>query len=197
MWRVLIVGDDLARTAALQNELRDRGYGVVCARDGVSGARLVSDADVAILSLTEGASHDAVIERLRATGERHVPIVIVSPGHAEESREVHVERPLRAVLGMLEVDFEAYRARREGHEIPLSPREFDLLRYLVEHADRVVTRDELLEEVWGSSAVSLTRTVDVHIAKLRRKIGDSPSRPRYILTIPRSGYRFIAAAGHA
>lgn len=196
MWRVLIVGDDHARAAALRSELSDRGYGVVCARDGILGARLVSQVDVAVLSLSEGVSHDAVLERLIATSDGRVPIVIVSPCATSGAPAEAGARPLRAVLGMLEVDFETYRARRQGRDVALSPREFDLLRYLVEHADRVVSRDELLEAVWGASALSLTRTVDVHIAKLRRKIGDSPVRPRFILTIPRAGYRFIASPQH-
>ena len=91
----------------------------------------------------------------------------------------------------LELDFEAYRAKKGGDALDLSPREFELLRYLIERKGETVTRDKLLEDVWGYESYPSTRTVDTHIAKLRAKIGDSGSEPRYILTIHGMGYKFI------
>jgi two-component system alkaline phosphatase synthesis response regulator PhoP len=91
----------------------------------------------------------------------------------------------------LELDFEGYKARRGGELLELSPREFELLRYLIERKGETVTRDQLLEDVWGYESYPSTRTVDTHIAKLRAKIGDSGSEPRYILTIHGVGYKFI------
>ncbi len=91
----------------------------------------------------------------------------------------------------IELDFEAYRARKSGQPLDLSPREFELLRYLIERKGETVTRDQLLEDVWGYDSYPSTRTVDTHIAKLRAKIGDSGSEPRYILTIHGMGYKFI------
>ncbi|HLA78197.1 MAG TPA: response regulator transcription factor [Vicinamibacteria bacterium] len=91
----------------------------------------------------------------------------------------------------VELDFEAYRARKSGQPLDLSPREFELLRYLIERKGETVTRDQLLEDVWGYDNYPSTRTVDTHIAKLRAKIGDSGSEPRYILTIHGMGYKFI------
>jgi len=91
----------------------------------------------------------------------------------------------------LELDFEAYKARRAGEALDLSPREFELLRYLIERKGETVTRDQLLEDVWGYESYPSTRTVDTHIAKLRAKIGDSGSEPRYILTMHGVGYKFI------
>ena len=91
----------------------------------------------------------------------------------------------------LELDFEAYRAKRGGEPLDLSPREFELLRYLIERKGETVTRDKLLEDVWGYESYPSTRTVDTHIAKLRAKIGDSGSEPTWILTIHGVGYKFV------
>ena len=91
----------------------------------------------------------------------------------------------------LELDFETYRAKKGGEPLDLSPREFELLRYLIERKGETVSRDRLLEDVWGYESYPSTRTVDTHIAKLRAKIGDSGSEPRYILTIHGTGYKFV------
>ena len=91
----------------------------------------------------------------------------------------------------VELDFEAYRAKKAGEALELSPREFELLRYLIERKGETVTRDKLLEDVWGYESYPSTRTVDTHIAKLRAKIGDSGSEPTWILTIHGVGYKFV------
>jgi DNA-binding response OmpR family regulator len=93
----------------------------------------------------------------------------------------------------LELDFETYRARKAGEPLDMSPREFELLRYLIERKGETVSRDRLLEDVWGYESYPSTRTVDTHIAKLRAKIGDSGSEPRHILTIHGMGYKFVDA----
>ena len=94
-------------------------------------------------------------------------------------------------FGDVELDFEIYRARRGGEPLELSPREFELLRYLIERKGETVSRDKLLEDVWGYESYPSTRTVDTHIAKLRAKIGDSGTDPRFILTIHGVGYKFV------
>ena len=94
----------------------------------------------------------------------------------------------------LELDFETYRAKKAGEPLEMSPREFELLRYLIERKGETVSRDRLLEDVWGYESYPSTRTVDTHIAKLRAKIGDSGSEPRHILTIHGMGYKFVDAA---
>jgi two-component system alkaline phosphatase synthesis response regulator PhoP len=91
----------------------------------------------------------------------------------------------------VDLDFEVYRAKKGDEALDLSPREFELLRYLIERKGETVSRDRLLEDVWGYESYPSTRTVDTHIAKLRAKIGDSGSEPRYILTIHGSGYKFV------
>lgn len=89
------------------------------------------------------------------------------------------------------VDFKAYKAERKHQPLELSAREYRLLRYLVAKQGMVVTRDELLDEVWGYSGYSATRTVDNHIARLRQKIEDNIESPRHILTVHGVGYKFI------
>lgn len=91
----------------------------------------------------------------------------------------------------IELNFRTYEATKSGKAVELSPREFDTLKYLIVHEGEVVTRDQLLENVWGYNAFPLTRTVDNHIAKLRHKLELSPSDPRHILTIHRVGYKFV------
>jgi len=97
----------------------------------------------------------------------------------------------RYAFGEVDLDFEVYRATRQGQPLDLSPREFELLRYLIERKGETVSRDKLLEDVWGYDNYPSTRTVDTHIAKLRAKIGDSGSDPRYVLTIHGMGYKFV------
>ena len=101
------------------------------------------------------------------------------------------KRLARYSFADVDLDFEAYKATKDGELLELSPREFELLRYLIERKGETVSRDQLLEDVWGYESYPSTRTVDTHIAKLRAKIGDSGSEPRFILTIHGMGYKFI------
>jgi DNA-binding response OmpR family regulator len=94
-------------------------------------------------------------------------------------------------VGDLVLDCDGLTARRGDATLDLSAREFNLLRFLVERRGEVVTRDELLEAVWGFTRIPYTRTVDTHIAKLRKKLGDDSSTSRYIVTVHRVGYKFV------
>ena len=88
------------------------------------------------------------------------------------------------------VDFVRSQLIRDGKATELSEREARLLRYFVEHKGEIVTRETLLQEVWGYQSIPFTRTVDVHIVWLRQKIEEDPKNPRYILTVHGQGYRF-------
>jgi len=94
------------------------------------------------------------------------------------------------VFGDVRVDFRKAEAIRDGQPIELSAREFQLLRYFVEHRGATLSRDELLNEVWGYNAMPSTRTVDVHVAWLRQKVEPNPRHPQFILTIHGMGYKF-------
>ena len=83
------------------------------------------------------------------------------------------------------------QAFKAGREVKLTRKEFDLLRYLVEHPGEVITRDRLLDEVWGYDQFPTTRTVDTHVLRLRQKFEEDPEHPRHILTAHGQGYRFL------
>jgi two-component system alkaline phosphatase synthesis response regulator PhoP len=93
-------------------------------------------------------------------------------------------------FGDIEIDFEKLRAERQGRDLELSAKEFDLLALLVRRRGEVLTRDEILKQVWGYEEPPMTRTVDTHILKLRQKIEVDPANPSYIQTVYGEGYRF-------
>ena len=93
-------------------------------------------------------------------------------------------------IGDLKIDVAARIVARDGERIELAPRELDLLVAMVRNRDRVVSRQQLLSEVWGHTGEVITRTVDTHVAELRRKLEENPSLPRYIQTVRKVGYRF-------
>jgi DNA-binding response OmpR family regulator len=94
-------------------------------------------------------------------------------------------------FGDMTVDTDRHDATKNGKPIELTPREFRLLGYLLEHRGEVVSREELLDAVWGYDTIPFTRTVDTHIAKLRKKIEDDASDPQHIITVHRLGYKFV------
>ncbi|MCB0324369.1 MAG: response regulator transcription factor [Bdellovibrionales bacterium] len=94
-------------------------------------------------------------------------------------------------FGTVFIDFRTYRARKGDQEIVLSAKEFELLRYLSSQPDVPVTRDELLDNVWGYNNYPSTRTVDNFIARLRQKIEENSEKPRHIVTVHGVGYKFV------
>jgi two-component system alkaline phosphatase synthesis response regulator PhoP len=95
-------------------------------------------------------------------------------------------------FGDVSVDFRRAEVTKNGQALELSAREFKLLRYFVEHRGAALSRDELLNEVWGYNAMPSTRTVDVHVAWLRQKLEDNPRHPQFIITVHGIGYKFMA-----
>lgn len=93
-------------------------------------------------------------------------------------------------FGDVTIDFKRHEATKAGEPIDLSPREFQLLAYFIEHKGEIVTREKLLDAVWDYNAIPFTRTVDMHIAKLRKKVEDNPGDPKYVVTVHRLGYKF-------
>jgi DNA-binding response OmpR family regulator len=119
-----------------------------------------------------------VISRIRAVLRRSSP------------REGGEEKPLR--VGELELEPEARTVRLAGSEVELSRKEFDLLAELMRNAGRVVRREDLMAKVWDVNWFGSTKTLDVHVGWLRRKLGDDPQHPRYIETVRGVGFRFAA-----
>jgi two-component system, OmpR family, alkaline phosphatase synthesis response regulator PhoP len=153
---------------------------------------------VPILMLTARGSEDDVLEGFAAGADDYLvkpfsPKVLVArvkavlrrPGAANEE-----DREEALTFRGISIDPKARQVQVEGREIELTSTEFELLRVLSEHPGWVYTREELLESVWGYSYLGDSRLVDVHIANLRKKIGDDPSDPRFVRTVRGVGYKF-------
>ena len=106
-----------------------------------------------------------------------------APARAATSAEV-------VHIGPNRVDLRGTEVIRDGKSLPLSAREFQLLRYFLEHPGATLTREQLLTDVWGYSGKMFTRTVDVHVASLRQKLEPEPRQPRYLVTVQGLGYKF-------
>ena len=106
------------------------------------------------------------------------------------ARKENLRPVLRYQFGAVLLDFEKAEALKNGVPVSLAGKEMQLLRYLIDHRDKVLSRDELLQEVWEYQSDVSTRTVDVHIAWLRQKLEVNPQSPKHILTVRGSGYRF-------
>lgn len=100
--------------------------------------------------------------------------------------------PNEYVFSNVHIDFKKMKVVRNGDELSLSAKEFQLLKFLVENEEGILTRDQLLNEVWGYDALPSTRTVDVHIAWLRQKLEEDSRYPKHILTVHGFGYRFLS-----
>ena len=143
--------------------------------DKVFGFRLGADDYV-----TKPFSLSELLARVQAILRR-------AKGNDKHSNELAVEE-----FGDVSINTLARSVRKGEAEVALTPKEFDLLLALVRRRGAVASRLELLKEVWGHQAEVMTRTVDIHIAELRRKLEHDPSTPKHILTVWKAGYRLQA-----
>ena len=97
----------------------------------------------------------------------------------------------KVIAGDIEVDIRGRTVTRSGQNVPLKPKEFDLLVFMAKNAGQVFTRAQILEQVWGYDFFGGSRTVDVHIRWLREKVEQEPSRPKHLLTVRGVGYKFV------
>ncbi|MBW3657516.1 MAG: response regulator transcription factor [Actinobacteria bacterium] len=156
--------------------------------------------ELPILVLTARASETDVVVGLDAGADDYVtkPFRLAEL----EARLRALLRRTRATAGAPEalvaqdvrVEPGPRRAYRGDEELELTPKEFDLLQVLLEHAGRVVSRDELMRRVWDEHWFGSTKTLDVHVSSLRRKLGDDPATPRYVTTVRGVGLRFEVEA---
>jgi len=197
MSRVLVVEDDEAMAVALKDGFTYEGHEVAVARDGEEGLHLAREEkpDIMILDVmlpkmtglevckllrgeyvTKPFSFMELMARVEAVLRR------TQPGRG--SRAAHQ-------FGDITIDLDRHESTKDGESIELTPREFRLLGYFLEHPGEVVSREQLLDAVWGYDTIPFTRTVDTHIAKLRKKIEDDPSDPQHLITVHRLGYKFV------
>jgi DNA-binding response OmpR family regulator len=108
-----------------------------------------------------------------------------------ETKPVRPCAPTEYCIGPLAIDFERCRATRNGRPVEFTPRELSVLQLLIANRNELVTRDQMLNEVWGYDSYPTTRTVDMHILKIRQKIEADPSNPQHILSVYGSGYKFV------
>jgi DNA-binding response OmpR family regulator len=165
---------------------------------GMEFCRIVRrDSDVPIIMLTARGSELDRVVGLTAGADDYVTKPFSLPELVARIRAVlrRTSEPARpkdvpnATIGRLMVDFEAHRVTVAGSPVDLSPREYDLLRAFLRNKGRVLTREALLEQVWGEDQYIDSRTVDVHVRWLRQKIEEDPSHPVLIQTVRGVGYR--------
>jgi DNA-binding response OmpR family regulator len=136
--------------------------------------------------VTKPFSPKELLARVRRAMRRNGP---KGPGGANVA--VAGDAHERAAFGDVEIDFTSMEARRSGSPVSMTAQEFKLLKFLSQSPEHVMTREELLNEVWGYQNYPSTRTVDNHILRLRQKLEPDPSNPRYFVTVHGAGYKFV------
>jgi DNA-binding response OmpR family regulator len=218
MTRVLLVEDDSSIADPLARALKREGYDVDVYGDGPSALSGAEDgADLVVLDLgLPGMDGLEVCRQMRAMGS-DVPVLVLTARADEVDTVVgldagaddYVTKPfrlaellarVRALLRRgggegdrppaVRIDQQGRRAFLDDRELQLTAKEFDVLRVLVRDAGKVVPREQLLREVWAQRWLGSTKTLDMHISWLRRKLGDDVANPRHIKTVRGVGFRF-------
>jgi DNA-binding response OmpR family regulator len=135
--------------------------------------------------VTKPFSPKELLARVRRTMRRSAPAAPVAPPVANKANQHEV-----LAFGDAQIDFTSMEAKRAGKAVTLTTQEFKLLKYLAASVDRVVSREELLNEVWGYQNYPSTRTVDNYVLRLRQKLEPDPASPRFLLTMHGAGYKF-------
>jgi DNA-binding response OmpR family regulator len=223
MAELLVVEDDAAIARPLMRALARAGHSTRWVTTGGDAEMAVFDSQPELVVLDLGLPDIDGIDvcrHLRATHDQ-LPIIVLTARREEldvvegfeAGADDYLTKPfrlsellarirarLRAVTATrlesedVAVDVAARRAWQADRELGLSTKEFDLLAELVRGAGTVVKREQLMDRVWGTDFVGSTKTLDVHMAWLRRKLGDDASAPRYITTVRGIGYRFEGSA---
>ncbi len=216
---VLLAEDDTSISEPLARALRREGYDVDVSSDGPGTLEAAQAGGIDLIVLDIGLPRLDGLEvcrRLRSDGQT-VPVLILT-ARADEVNTVigldagaddYVTKPFRlaellarvrallrrgtpetSIVQGVRVDADARRAWIGDTELELTTKEFDLLSVLVGDAGKVVTREQIMREVWDSKWWGSTKTLDMHISWLRRKLGDDAHNPRYITTVRGVGFRF-------
>ena len=214
--RILFIEDELAFAIGVVDRLQAEGYAVELVRHGTEGFERARRGgfDVVVLDgMLPGMSGFDICRDLRkqsiqtpilmltARGEITDRVVglklgaddyLVKPFAVAELLariEALLRRTAPAPAGDIQIDVDRGEARCQGKLLALSRAEFRLLGYLLEHRGRVISREELLEKVWSMQGDTLSRTIDVHVASLRKKIEPDARYPRYLITVKGFGYK--------
>lgn len=137
-----------------------------------------------VLGLELGA--DDYVTKPFSLRELHARIKALLRRKAELKKDID-----EYAFGNVHADFKKQEASKKGKPLKLSAMEFKILKYFIQHESEVITRDMLLDDVWGYEEFPTTRTVDNYILALRKKIEDNPSKPKHLLTIHTAGYKFV------
>ncbi len=218
MTRVLLAEDDAAIAEPLARALRREGYDVDVHGDGRSALAAARDGvDLVVLDLgLPGMDGLDVCRELRAQSNP-VPVLVLTARADEVDTVVgldagaddYVTKPFRlaellararallrrgtvepAVPARVRIDVDARLAYLDDEVVALTAKEFDLLRVLLREAGRVVPREQIMREVWDADWYGSTKTLDMHVSWLRRKLGDDAGQPRFISTVRGVGFRF-------
>jgi DNA-binding response OmpR family regulator len=141
--------------------------------------------------VTKPFSPKELLARVRRAIRRNTSVT-PAPNATNSARETVLHELL--FFGVVKIDFTSMEATRDGKRLSLTAQEFKLLHFLANSPDTVVSREKLLNEVWGYENYPTTRTVDNHIMRLRQKLEPDPSNPRYFLTMHGTGYKFTPGA---
>ncbi|KNX38229.1 response regulator transcription factor [Luteipulveratus halotolerans] len=164
-----------------------RGLSRVLRSSGLSAPLIAIFTEGGLTALTAEWQVDDVV--LQTAGPAEVEARLrLAISRTEQDED---DDPVQITQGELTIDEEAYAARIRGRSLDLTYKEFELLKYLAQHPGRVFTRAQLLQEVWGYDYFGGTRTVDVHVRRLRAKLG--PEHEALIGTVRNVGYRFVGA----
>ena len=167
-------------------------------RDGFDVCRALRKAEpqLPVLMLTARGSEDDVVLGLKLGADDYIrkPFSIaelVARIEALLRRSTHGGGLRRLQLGRVVVDFERHAATRDGEPLELTAKELEIVRYFAARAGTIVSRDALLNAVWGYTSAPNTRTVDAHIVKLRQKLEETPSHPKHLVTVHGIGYKLV------
>jgi len=221
MTTIAVVEDDPALLLGLEEKLSREGFRVIATADGEEAIERLGKEppDLVVLDLMLGGIDGFEVCRWLRKRYPRMPILILSAKGREDDKveglrtgaDDYMTKPfgLRELLarihallrragpggafsfGKVRVDFEKGCVHVGKEELRLSRIEFELLRFFVRNEGRVLTREEILDGVWGYGEPPAPRTVDFHILVLRRKLEEDPASPRHFLTVPTMGYRFV------
>jgi DNA-binding response OmpR family regulator len=212
---VLIVANDKASTTTYANFLGKREYNIIAVHSGrqAIAAAKANDLDAMVVDSTAlRLNCKGLCRKLKNASS--APLILIAQPNAKIDSSIPLAgvvhkpvagkklvariksaidaRPPRTLsVGKLTLDLEKHKLTRGSKTFALTPKEFVLLRYLIEHAGQLVTRKALMREVWQTDYMGDTRTLDVHIRWVREKVEDNPSKPQRLITTRGEGYMIV------